>query len=77
MIVGTTEAAKILQISSARLRRLLIAGRVEGAYKSGKMWLIPLLALVNKGMIRIRRSLNKITFLNIRYWNVFESKIMN
>ena len=42
MIVGTTEAAKILQISSARLRILLIAGRVEGAYKSGKMWLIPL-----------------------------------
>lgn len=42
MIVGTTEAAKILNISSSRLRRLLIEGRVEGAYKSGKMWLIPL-----------------------------------
>ncbi len=42
MIVGTTEAAKILKISTARLRALLIAGRVEGAYKSGKMWLIPL-----------------------------------
>jgi hypothetical protein len=42
MIVGTTEAAKILNISTARLRTLLIAGRVQGAYKSGKMWLIPL-----------------------------------
>ena len=42
MIVGTTEAAKILNISSARLRILLIEGRVEGAYKTGKMWLIPL-----------------------------------
>ncbi len=42
MIVGTTEAAKILKISTARLRVLLIAGRVEGAYKSGKMWLMPL-----------------------------------
>ncbi|MGB3532985.1 MAG: helix-turn-helix domain-containing protein, partial [Microcoleaceae cyanobacterium] len=39
---GTTEAAKILNISTARLRALLISGRVEGAYKSGKMWLIPL-----------------------------------
>lgn len=42
MIVGTTQAAKILKISTARLRVLLIAGRVEGAYKTGKMWLIPL-----------------------------------
>ena len=42
MIVGTTETAKILNISSARLRVLLIEGRVEGAYKTGRMWLIPL-----------------------------------
>ncbi|MEQ9485363.1 hypothetical protein [Coleofasciculus sp. F4-SAH-05] len=42
MIVGTTEAAQILNISTARLRVLLIQGRVEGAYKTGKMWLIPL-----------------------------------
>ncbi|MGB3535667.1 MAG: DNA-binding protein [Microcoleaceae cyanobacterium] len=42
MIIGTTEAAKILNISTARLRTLLIAGRVEGAYKTGKMWLMPL-----------------------------------
>jgi hypothetical protein len=42
MIVGTTDAAKILKISTGRLRVLLMAGRVEGAYKSGKMWLMPL-----------------------------------
>lgn len=42
MIVGTTETAKILKISTGRLRILLIAGRVEGAYKTGRMWLIPL-----------------------------------
>ncbi len=42
MIVGTTETAKILNISTARLRVLLIAGRVEGAYKTGRIWLIPL-----------------------------------
>ena len=35
MIVGTTEAAKILNISTARLRVLLSTGRVEGAYKTG------------------------------------------
>jgi len=42
MIVGTTETAKILNISTGRLRILLIAGRVEGAYKTGRIWLIPL-----------------------------------
>ncbi|MEB3280367.1 MAG: DNA-binding protein [Lyngbya sp.] len=42
MLVGTTEAAHILKISTARLRVLLSAGRVQGAYKTGKMWLIPL-----------------------------------
>ncbi|MEM7591535.1 MAG: DNA-binding protein [Cyanobacteria bacterium P01_A01_bin.83] len=42
MIVGTTETAKILKISTGRLRILLIAGRVEGAYKTGRTWLIPL-----------------------------------
>ena len=42
MIVGTTQAAQILSISSSRLRVLLISGRVKGAYKTGKMWLIPL-----------------------------------
>ncbi|MEQ9482802.1 DNA-binding protein [Coleofasciculus sp. F4-SAH-05] len=42
MIVGTTQAAQLLNISTARLRVLLIAGRVEGAYKTGKMWLMPL-----------------------------------
>ncbi|WP_413161558.1 DNA-binding protein [Capilliphycus salinus ALCB114379] len=42
MIVGTTEAAQILEISTARLRVLLSEGRVQGAYKTGKMWLIPL-----------------------------------
>lgn len=42
MIVGTTAAAKILNISTSRLRTLLISQRVEGAYKTGKMWLIPL-----------------------------------
>ncbi|NEP33817.1 MULTISPECIES: helix-turn-helix domain-containing protein [unclassified Moorena] len=40
--VCTTEAAALLGISSRRLRQLLDAGRVRGAYKSGKFWIIPL-----------------------------------
>jgi hypothetical protein len=42
MTVTTTAAAYILKISSSRLRILLKEGRVEGAYKVGKLWLIPL-----------------------------------
>ena len=42
MIVGTTAAARILNISTARLRTLMLEGRVQGVYKSGRMWLIPL-----------------------------------
>jgi len=42
MIVGTTAAAKILNISTSRLRFLLASNRVEGAYKTGKIWLIPI-----------------------------------
>ncbi|MEL6439317.1 MAG: DNA-binding protein [Cyanobacteria bacterium J06621_8] len=42
MIVGTTETAKILNITTGRLRMLLLEGRVKGAYKTGRMWLIPL-----------------------------------
>ncbi|MEM7593680.1 MAG: DNA-binding protein, partial [Cyanobacteria bacterium P01_A01_bin.83] len=52
MIVGTTETAKILNISTGRLRVLLIAGRVKGAYKTGRIWLIPLFngkPIISKG----------------------------
>lgn len=42
MYVHTTKAASLLEISSRRLRKLLTEGRVIGAYKSGKFWLIPL-----------------------------------
>ena len=42
MYVHTTQAASLLGISSRRLRQLLQQKRVEGAYKSGKFWLIPL-----------------------------------
>ena len=52
LIVGTTQAAKILNISTARMRALLSSGRVQGAYKTGKLWLMPLIngkPMISKG----------------------------
>jgi hypothetical protein len=40
--VGTTEASFLLNISAQRLRLLLKQGRVKGARKEGRFWLIPL-----------------------------------
>lgn len=51
MIVTTTAAAYILKISTSRLRILLKEERVEGAYKVGKIWLIPLFD--NKPLIKL------------------------
>ena len=45
MIVGTTDAAKILGISTPRLRVLLIARRVEGAYVNSQQSTIPQLTI--------------------------------
>ncbi len=42
MYVITSEAALLLQIPHKRLLELLGKGRVKGAYKSGRFWLIPL-----------------------------------
>ena len=53
MSLGTTEAAKRLGISTARLRVLLKERRVEGAYKIGKTWVIP---LYNGSPVIIRRK---------------------
>ena len=37
----TTEMSKIWKISSRRIGVLCTEGRIEGAIKKGKMWLIP------------------------------------
>ncbi len=42
MYVITSEAALLLDIPHRRLLDLLKKGRVKGAYKSGRFWLIPL-----------------------------------
>ena len=41
-IIGTSEAAYILGISSQRIRKLLSQGRIQGAYKKERFWRIPL-----------------------------------
>lgn len=40
--IGTTEAAFRLHLSCQRVRKLLGEGRIEGAYKDGRYWKIPL-----------------------------------
>ena len=44
MYISTTEAAEILNVSTARVRYLLAQGRVEGAYKVANIWIIPTFA---------------------------------
>ncbi|MEM7712185.1 MAG: helix-turn-helix domain-containing protein [Cyanobacteria bacterium P01_A01_bin.68] len=52
MYIGTTEAAKILKISTSAMRYLISSGRVNGAYKAGRNWIIPLfngMPIISKG----------------------------
>ena len=42
MIVGTTEAARLLKVCVQRVRCLLNEGRIVGAKKEGRFWQIPL-----------------------------------
>lgn len=51
-IVSTTQAAHLLGVTSARVRKLLLEGRIRGAYKIGKIWAIPLykgMPVISKG----------------------------
>ncbi|MCT7973037.1 helix-turn-helix domain-containing protein [Laspinema olomoucense] len=52
MLVGTKEVAQLLGVSSDRVRRLLLDGRVHGAYKISNVWVIPLkdgMPVITKG----------------------------
>ncbi|NET52523.1 MAG: helix-turn-helix domain-containing protein, partial [Merismopedia sp. SIO2A8] len=52
MFVGTAQAAELLGISTTRVRQLLKQGRIQGAYKVGRFWVIPLfdgMPVITKG----------------------------
>ncbi|NEO32722.1 MAG: helix-turn-helix domain-containing protein [Symploca sp. SIO3C6] len=52
MFVSTTQAAHLMGVSVRRIRQLLSGGRIRGAFKAGKFWMIPLvegMPLVSKG----------------------------
>ena len=52
MSIDTIQTAKLLGVSTSRVRILLKQGRIKGAYKLGRFWLIPLtngMPVVSKG----------------------------
>jgi hypothetical protein len=73
MLVGTTAAGNLLGVSSARVRTLLLQGRIQGAYKISKVWVIPLvngMPVVSPGRAGPRPRWHKppprpITFIHI------------
>ncbi|NEP00392.1 MAG: helix-turn-helix domain-containing protein [Symploca sp. SIO2E9] len=52
MFVGSTQAAQLMGVSPRRIRQLLCEGRIEGAFKAGKFWMIPLV----EGMPLVREG---------------------
>ncbi|NEO29192.1 MAG: DNA-binding protein [Symploca sp. SIO3C6] len=42
MFIGTTQAAKLMGVSVRRICQLLQGGRIQGAFKAGRSWIIPL-----------------------------------
>ena len=74
MYVHTAEAAKLLNISRRRLLDLLQKGRVIGAYKCGRCWIIPLNGGLpqiiagkrgRKGQWRTEKPISKRTIVHI------------
>ncbi len=51
--IGTTQAACRLHLSVQRVRKLAIDGRIEGAFKEGRRWKIP---VSSNGMPQISRK---------------------
>ena len=52
-LATTTQAAFLLNISTGRLRTLLNQGRIQGAHKVRRLWMIP---LNSRGMPEIKRG---------------------
>ncbi|NEO29055.1 MAG: helix-turn-helix domain-containing protein [Symploca sp. SIO3C6] len=52
MFVSTTQAAHLMGVSVRRIRQLLSGGRIQGAFKAGKFWMIPLVG----GMPKVKEG---------------------
>ena len=50
--IDSVEAARLLEVTDARIRRLCLDGRFQGAIKAGKSWLIPKIAVENFTRLR-------------------------
>ncbi|NEO31627.1 MAG: helix-turn-helix domain-containing protein [Symploca sp. SIO3C6] len=81
MIVGTAQAADLLGISTARVRLLLKQGRIQGAYKIGRFWVIPLfdgMPVISKGhrgpKARWQRKRHPLTFIHANQHAIHQNK---
>ncbi|NEO29369.1 MAG: helix-turn-helix domain-containing protein [Symploca sp. SIO3C6] len=81
MLVGTAQAAELLGISTARVRLLLKQGRIEGAYKIGRFWVIPLfdgMPVISKGRRgpkgRWCRRRPAVTFIHVNQHAIRQNK---
>ena len=45
--IDSIEAARLLDVTDSRVRRLCLDGRFQGAIKAGKSWLIPKVTVEN------------------------------
>ncbi|NEP01965.1 MAG: helix-turn-helix domain-containing protein [Symploca sp. SIO2E9] len=52
MFIGSTQAAHLMGVSVRRVRQLLSGGRIQGAFKAGKFWMIPLVG----GMPKVKEG---------------------
>jgi len=50
-MIPITRAAEILQLSTARLRQLCAKGRMPGARKIGRDWLLPRVPTITPGVM--------------------------
>ncbi|NEP53836.1 MAG: DNA-binding protein [Moorea sp. SIO3C2] len=78
MIVGTTQAASLLGISSQRLRMLLSKDRIKGAKKVGRFWQIPLydgVPVVTEGRRGPKGTWNQDKNLDATYIHVNEQAL--
>ncbi|NEO98101.1 MAG: helix-turn-helix domain-containing protein [Symploca sp. SIO2E9] len=81
MLVGTAQAADLLGISTARVRLLLKEGRIQGAYKIGRFWVIPLfdgMPVISKGRRgpkpRWHRRRPPLTFIHVNQHAIRQNK---